>query len=262
MPLTGPKYRHRVWNRTDLTGIQIANGNLSYSLAQSPFINKAFPPKDYKGETIPPYACMRVITNPVYYEDTIVWPVGRPDDSSLNLQQAGMHFFNGPKPIPFTTDGDGVPNGYGDATNDLPAPVLVDLTGQASAFPYGNLPITPQQAGQGLFTPVQLAGQPLNILTWLAGPFSGAWALHVAGDILTVGTNLVSFSAPNLAAGNVPVSITAAFIPYCILGQDPDLSRNPPTPTTGGQQAEFFYSGQVMWVGPGGLAVAAVATSN
>lgn len=245
-------YRHLVWNRTDQTIAQVNAGNLAYSYQGELYVSKNDPfwningsqgsavNSSYKGEVIPPYAAMKIIAEPVYYKDRICWPVGRPDDLSLDNQIPGVHFFNGPAPI--------LVKGYGEATNDLPAPALLDMTGQSASFPYGNTP-TPQT------NPAALGGAPLNVQGLLFGFFSGCWALHPAADVLTIASNILSFGA-NYGSGSAAVNFNAMFIPYTITGQFIDLAKKP----TKGQ--DFYYSTQIAYVGPGSLAIAWAASEG
>lgn len=220
-----PRYQHLVWNRTDLT-VSRSNLSASYSLAKPPLIYEAFPPAGFKGEIIPPYAALRVLTNPVFYKDAICWPVCRPDDNSMNTQQAGLHFFNGPAPIPV--------GGYGLATNDLPAPALVDITVGAPQGAYGNVKST-GVAWMGIFL----------------GFASGDWALHPAADLVAYGSQSWLSADSGLAGGQT--TMLATQFPYCVVGQHPAaLSGKTPGPTDSPTVA-FNYSEQLFWIGRGGL---------
>ena len=224
-----PRYRHLVWNRTDLT---VSAGNLSvaYGSGNPPLVAEKFPPSGYKGEIIPPYAALRVLTNPIWYEwegrPAICWPVCRPDDNSMNTQQAGLHFFNGPAPIPV--------GGYGLATNDLPAPVLVDITVGAPAPQYGNVNSTGVE-WMGIFL----------------GFASGDWALHPAADLVAYGSQSWLSADSGLNGGQT--TMLATQFPYCILGQHPALPSGKTPKATDSPTLAFTYSNQLFWIGKGGL---------
>lgn len=118
--MKAPIYNLKVWNRTDLS---TTTQGLAYSTL----------PSGYGGETIPPYAVMRVLRPCFLYKDEVIWPVGLPDDNSNLLQQAGLHIINGPKPIPL--------QGYGVGTQIWPAPALVDQQDYVSPYqvPYTDV---------------------------------------------------------------------------------------------------------------------------
>lgn len=231
-----PEYKHLVWNRTDLIASLpggSGSANYNYSLAKPPMLNADWPPSDYAGEVIPPYAVMRVISSPVLYKGEICWPVGPPDDTSMSNQNVGLHFFNGPSPIPV--------KGYGRATNDLPAPVLVDITADKETLPYGNL--------NKAVSNTNSVGD--ENITWLMAYASGSWALHPAADLVSYGAVSWIGADSGLAGGKVTVSFTA--IPYTVVGRHPvSLSGETAGPTDKPGVA-FLYSNQVWWVGGGAI---------
>lgn len=237
--MPAPEYKHLVWNRTDLT---VSQGNLqvTYAQAKPPLINENFPPAGYGGEVIPPYAVMRVISNPVKYKNTICWMVSRPDDLSMSLQQVGLHFFNGPSPIPL--------RGYGLATNDMPAPVLIDLTVDSAVLPYGN------------------ANGPVSSNTsapdtgWFMGIVSGSWALHPSGDLISYGAN--SWVAVDTGVANGIATMVATQFPYTIIGRDPVTLSGKTPGDSDSPEVAFLYSNQVFWVGRGGLGFGSTGISG
>lgn len=237
--MPGPRYEHLVWNRTDLT---VSKGNLqvAYQNAVPPLVHDSFPPDNYQGETIPPYAVMRVISNPVLYKERVCWLVGRPDDASMSEQAAGVHFFNGPCPIPV--------KGFGEGTNELPAPVLIDLTVDSATTPYGNLngPISSSASADDT--------------GWLMGYASGSWALHPGTDIVNFGSGLFKISTQLVGSGSVTLS--AVTMPYVILGRHPVQSSGKTAGLTDSPEIEFLYSNQIFWVGSGALGFGAESTSG
>lgn len=232
-PLYKPRYQHLVWNRTDLT---ISQGNLSVSYGNSapPLVNVKFPPSGYKGEIIPPYAALRVLTNPIWYKESICWPVCRPDDASMSDQQAGLHFFNGPAAIPV--------GGFGLATNDMPAPALVDIS-LNKQLAYGNVSST-----------------GVDWIGLFIGFASGDWALHPAGDLISYGAQSWLAVDTGLAGGTATMNATQ--FPYCIVGQHP-LDRTTKTPgKTDSPTVAFNYSSQVFWIGRGALGFGSTGVSG
>lgn len=201
-----PKYKHLVQNRTDLA--KDGGGVIGYALAVPPFVDP-YPPQNYEGEVIPPYAVMRVADNPTLYKNRLCWPVSRPDDISHQFQERGLHFINGPLPIPL--------NGYGLATNQLPAPCLCDLTARQSPYAGSTLPTFKGNAAA-------------NLIGVFFGYMSGSWALHPADDIISVNSNLAN--------------LITTFFSYTVLGQDPQ-----PDPQNPGK---LVYSQNLFWVGEGG----------
>lgn len=234
-----PEYKHLVWNRTDLTVSQGGNLGTSYQGARPPLTDQAFPPSGYAGEVIPPYAVMRVLTNPLWYKDQICFTVCRPDDISMAQQPVGLHFFNGSNPIPVGE--------FGQATNDLPAPVLVDLTTDPGTIPYGNL------SG-----PTSGSESALDI-GMLLGYASGCWALHPAGDIISYGDN----GMLNIGSAIIPngtATMLATVMPYVAIGRLPvKLSGKDPTMKQSPDLA-FEYSNQIFWVGTGTLGFGSIVS--
>lgn len=205
-----PRYNHFVQNRTDLGSGGGSSGIINYSKAVSPYVDP-YPPAGYAGEVIPPYACVRICAQATLYKDQICWPVCRPDDNSLQFQEKGLHFFNGPTPIPYL--------GYGFATQDLPAPVLIDMS--ALSDPYSGARVPSIAELIGLFF----------------GYMSGTWALHAADDII--------------AAGISAFNTFSTFFPYSMLSKDLKADSNTP----GG----YIYSDAVYWMGDGGKGYQSVA---
>lgn len=153
--MKAPTYNLRVWNRTDLS---LTAQGLAYStLAQG-----------YGGETIPPYAVMRVVRPVFLYKNEWIWPIGLPDDNSALMQQAGLHIINGPRPIPL--------QGYGRGTQIWPAPALVDQSDYNSIYE----------------VPYDQVGLQLEIK-------SGSWALEYTAGLTDYGayTVLSPYAIPN-----------------------------------------------------------------
>jgi hypothetical protein len=244
MPTTfmGVKYEHLVWNRTDLL---LNNGVVGYEGALPPLVNEQFPPdpsSTYKGETIPAFAAMRVINNPIIVQDgesqRICWPVCRPDDQSFAVQARGFHFINGPTSIPL--------GGMTEATNQLPCPALVDVTVDQPTL-YGNV---------GTIVPNSQTANGFGIIGNLLGYVSGSWALHPAGDII-LGQSIIpqnmfsiaNFSLPGGGSGNLLVSS----MPYVVIGQHPMLNFDLP-------KGQFEYSGKIFWIGEGAIGFGSVVS--
>lgn len=238
--MAGPRYQHLVWNRTDLTVSQGGNLGTSYQGAVPPLVNQKFPPANYAGEVIPAYAVMRVLTNPIWYKEEICYTVCRPDDTSMGDQPVGLHFFNGPTPIPVGE--------FARATNDLPAPVLVDLSIDSATLPYGNLgPTSGSQSAANQGT--------------LLGYASGSWALVEAADIIAYGGQGLFQTASAVVPGGGQTSMLATVMPYVVIGRHPvalsgkalDMKKSP--------DLVFEYSNQIFWVGAGTLGFGSVTSS-
>jgi hypothetical protein len=176
---------------------------------------------------------MRVASSPVYYKDEICWPVARPDDLSMSHQMVGLHFFNGPSPIPL--------KGYGRATSDVPAPALVDITLQRRNDPYGNT--TGSVSGAQSVADVNIG--------WLMAYASGSWALHPADDIIEFG--FVSWLGVDtgLPGGQVTVKFTQ--MPYTVMGRKPVMPSGKTAGPSDAPEIEFLYSNQVWMVGRGAI---------
>lgn len=177
------KFNIQVWNRTDLS---VTSGLMQYAVAYQNF--KTFKyigdvpgllmaaqgqPQKYAGETIPKYACMRIAGPMVWIDDEPTYPVCLPDDTSQSFQEAGLHFFNGPTPIPL--------DGIGWATQTLPAQALVDMTPDAPKQSYG---LSPAQTLLGQNEKLDI-GAPLGIM-------SGCWALHNFNDPTDVNISVLN----------------------------------------------------------------------
>lgn len=236
--MAGPRYQHLVWNRTDLTVSQ-SNLGASYLNSRPPLVSEKFPPANYAGEVIPAYAVMRVLTNPIWYKEEICYTVCRPDDISMSDQPVGLHFFNGRTPIPV--------GGFTRATNDLPAPVLVDLSIDSGSIPYGNLGVTS-------------GSQSAADLGTLVGYASGSWALVGAADIVSYGSQGLFQTASAVVPGGT-ATMLATVMPYVVIGRHPvglsgkalDMKKSP--------DLAFQYSNQIFWVGTGTLGFGSVTSS-
>jgi hypothetical protein len=89
-----------VQNRTDLMNKKNPLAIAAYTFSPNAFSNFKLT-DDYAGEIIPAFAIMRQAGPMVIIDGEPVFPVCLPDDQSQQNQEAGIHWINGPVPIPF-----------------------------------------------------------------------------------------------------------------------------------------------------------------
>lgn len=150
-----------VQNRTDLMDPNKKDCIVAYKNSPNAFVPFKMPEKGYAGETIPARAIMR-LAGPMFYLDDgeEVFRVCMPDDQSQAYQEAGIHFINGPTPIP--------PGKIGMATKSLPTLVLWDWT-----------------APGGVYNAQFVQSDSRYYVSGEMGIMSGSWALQTAGNVIS-----------------------------------------------------------------------------
>jgi hypothetical protein len=149
-----------VQNRTDLMDTNNKDCIVSYKNSPNSFVPFQLP-KVYAGETIPARAIMRLAGPMIFLADgEPVFSVCMPDDQSQAYQEAGIHFINGPTPIPVGKIGMG--------TKDLPALALWDWTA-----PGGVYSAQFEQSDSRYYVSGEM------------GIMSGSWALQTAGNVIS-----------------------------------------------------------------------------